>query len=393
MHPRVVLQGIEGRGRTAQRWAIPLTLLAVMSGGLSGAAFSQTASAPALPPYFSDPVAGARCLAGDGCGRSAASACVAEQTIKTAPLALQARALALSRSKLAEDCRAATAVVAPDRDKVREIYQHTPGALLSDEHLKSMRNYYAACQSPELGLNQGPVTPAQTHFLRDHIGLIVRRNNPDWPGPQPICEAARLGRFIVTAAHCFPAEARASARPGDYIPDIGFRFFDSPTIYGLTLRRFGTDKDAREEPHRDYVISEISQTPSLDEDIAPLLGIMQPFDDFVTETAHMTALLSRGHRTGAAQDFSSVTFIHKNTLCRPAHIAPDGLFLHSCLIDSALSIGAPFFQRQDGRYVFVGIHSGDTVTLQDPPLAACARGLNKYGIAIPPSVLREAFTK
>lgn len=395
MHPRVGLQSIEGRDRTAQRWAIHFALLAIMSGSLLDTAFGQTTPAPTLPSWASDAVASARCLAGEGCGRSAASACIAEQTIKTAPLALQARALALSRSKRAKDCRAAMNAVAGipgERERLREIYQSTPEALLSDRSTKEMRNYYAACLSPELALDQGPVTPAQTRFLRDHIGLIVRRNNPNWQGPQPICEAARLGRFIVTAQRCVPAEARTSARPGDYIEDIGFRFFDSPTIYGLTLRHLGTENGAREEQPRDYAILEILRTPSLNEDVEGLLGTVQLFDDFVTVTAEITAVLGSGRGSSAVKDFNSITFIHKNTLCHPAYIAPNGLFLHSCIIGSALSLGAPLFQLRNGRLVFVGIHSGDTETLPDPSLAACAPGLSKYGIAIPPTILREALS-
>jgi len=397
MHIRIVLRlllpNIEGCGRTAGRWAVQAALLIVASGALLGSAIGQTAPASSIPLWISDPVATARCLAGHGCGRSAVAACVAERTIETAPPALKAEALALSRSKPAEDCRAALAVLAPEREIIREIYRRAPQMLWSDEYIQSMRNYFAAClSSPRMALNRGPVTPAQEHFLDDHTGLIVRQNNPDWPGPQPICQAARLGQFIVTAERCLPAEIKANLRPGDYIPDLGFRFFNSPTIYGVSLHRFGTDKDIDVDQRRDYAIFKIPGTPSLQEDVEPLLGKARPLDDFVTVTAHIIGVLNRDLRTGAALNFDPATTIHKNTLCRPGYVSVDGLFLHGCLIDSALSVGAPMFQRQNGKYVFVGIHVGDTITLKEPSLAACARGLNKYGIAIPPSVLQEAFS-
>ncbi len=107
--------------------------------------------------------------------------------------------------------------------------------------------------------------------LRDHTGVIVRRNNPDWPGPQAICQAARLGRYIVTAEHCIPDDIKAKAHLGDYLPDLGFRFFDNPAIYGVNLRRLGTNKDPNEDQPHDYAVFEISDAHVLREDIEPFL--------------------------------------------------------------------------------------------------------------------------
>lgn len=392
MDQRIILR--TSKGRATERWAIRLASVTVTSVALLGSAIGQTAPASPMALWVTDPVTAAQCLAGEGCGKSAAAACVAEQTIKAAPPALKAEALAMSRSKATADCRATIAELAIDRDKYRELYQRAPRTIFSDEYVQSVRNYFAAClASPQLALNQGSVTPAQTHFLKKHTGLILRRDNPNWPGPQPICQAARLGRFIVTAERCIPEDIRAKTHAGDYVPTLGFRFLDSPTVYGIGLHRLGTDKGALAEQLRSYAIFEIPGTPALEEDIEPLLGTMQPLGDFIVITAHLTAVLSRGLQTAAAVDYTPVTTIHKNTLCRPGFVSADGLFLHSCLIDSALSVGVPLFQRQNGRYVFVGIHVGDTITLQQPSLAACAPGLNKFGIAIPPALLRDVFSK
>ncbi len=91
---RFVLQNIENAvGRRDDGWPNS-ALLTAMSGVLLGAADGQTTPASAVPlKWFSDPVAGARCL-----GRRRlwsiepkGAVCVAEPAIKATPSALKAR--------------------------------------------------------------------------------------------------------------------------------------------------------------------------------------------------------------------------------------------------------------------------------------------------------------
>jgi len=375
-----------------------LVALAV-AGFVPGAASAQTAPVPALSFVFTDPVGGARCLAGEGCGAATAGfesrplACIADEIVKTIPPYLKAEAQDLSRSALTAECRTAAEAMARRRDEIRELYARAPGAPVPDALLDAAAKYAETCLSPQLEQNHGPISLADRSFLRQHTGLILRREGPTWQSQQPVCQAARLGRYIVTARNCIFPDGGPNLRPGDTLDDIAFRFFDQPTTYSLTLRQLGGGGGPSGDQANDYAIFEIPQTPFLDEDAGPLTGSMRLFDNIFTATTNVTTMLRRGFQSGAALDFNSAAYVRMNTLCRPAYIAPDGIFLHGCQIDSVLSNGAPIFQRRDGRLVFVGIHSGDTSALKQPALAACATGLSRYGIAIPPDVIRSLAHK
>lgn len=316
----------------------------------------------------------------------AAPVCVASEGLKKIPQPLRARLLELSRAEQAGACARAVGVLSPLRYQLRDAYESAKPALLADKFVNAASDYVNACFTRNLLLDRGAVTPAEEKFMRAHIGFIVLRNNLKWEDSQPICHAVRLGRFVVTAQHCVPTNSEAYKAGAGYTPEIAFRFLDRPTNYGLVLRKLGAEKGYAEERNLDYAVLEIPNAPDLNEETAPLLGKMELFADFYNLTANIYLRVAGNVHSGAAFDFHRATRVEHSALCRPAYIAPNGIFLHACQTESGIS-GAPLFQRQNGRLVFVGIHNGVTEALEDPQLSACTRGLPNYGVIVPPEVL------
>lgn len=372
-------------------------------------------------PGPTDPVASARCLATgectkptppgidplesqrppqptDGLERTPARApaprspsvagpvCAASEGLKKIPQALREQLLTFSRTKKAGNCATAVGALAPLRDQLGDAYEKAKPELLADKFVSAVADYVDACFTRDMLLDRGALTPAEESFMRAHIGFIVLRHNLSWADSQPICHAVRLGRFVVTAQHCVPANSAAYKAGAGYTPEIAFRFLDSPTSYGLVLRKLGAEKGYAENRNLDYAILEIPAAPELAEDIAPLVGKMELFADFYNLTANIYLRVAGNVHSGAAFDFRRTTRFEHSTLCRPAYIAPNGLFLHACQTESGIS-GAPLFQRQNGRLVFVGIHNGVTEALEDPQLSACTLGLPNYGVIVPTDVL------
>jgi hypothetical protein len=311
--------------------------------------------------------------------------CAASEGLKKIPQALREHLLKLSRAEQAGACARAVSTLAPLRNQLRDAYENAKPASLADKFVSAATDYVDTCFTRGLLLDRGALTPAEEKFMRAHIGFIVLRQNLKWEDSQPICHAVRLGRFVVTAQHCVPTNSAAYKAGAGYTPEIAFRFLDRPTSYGLVLRKLGTDKGYAEERNLDYAVLEIPTAPDLNEEIAPLLGKMELFADFYNLTANIYLRVAGNVHSGAAFDFHRATRVEHSALCRPAYIAPNGLFLHACQTESGIS-GAPLFQRQNGRLVFVGIHNGVTEALEDPQLSACALGLPNYGVIVPPDV-------
>jgi len=323
---------------------------------------------------------------------AAAPICAASEGLKKIPPALRAHLLNLSRAPSAGNCSQAVGVLAPLRNQLRDAYEKSKPTSLADKFVNAATDYVNACFTRGLLLDRGDLTPAEEKFMQAHIGFIVLRQNLNWEDSQPVCHAVRLGRFVVTAQHCIPTNSEAYKAGAGYTPEIAFRFLDRPTNYGLVLRKLGSTKGYELERNRDYAILEIPAAPGLDEDIAPLVGKMELFGDFFNLTANIYLRVTAKVHSGAAFDFRRATRVEHSALCRPAYIAPNGLFLHACQTEAGIS-GAPMFQRQNGRLVFVGIHNGVTEALDDPALAACTRGLPNYGVIVPPSVLTEILRR
>ncbi len=313
--------------------------------------------------------------------------CVASEGLKKMPQALRTQLTKLSNAVNAGNCAQAVGVLAPLRNQLSDAYEKAKPTSLARKFVDAATDYVDACFTRSLLLNRGGLTPAEEKFMRAHIGFIVLRHSVSWADSRPVCHAARLGRFVVTAQHCIPSNSEAYKTGTGYTPEIAFRFLDSPTNYGLVLRKLGSRKGYELERNLDYAILEIPAAPNLDEKIAPLVGKMQLFGDFYNLTANIYLRVAAHVHSGAAFDFHRATRVEHSVLCRPAYIAPNGLFLHACQTEAGIS-GAPLFQLQNGRLVFVGIHNGVTEALEDPSLAACAHGLPNYGVIVPPSVLK-----
>lgn len=235
--------------------------------------------------------------------------------------------------------------------------------------------------------SRGDVSSADQQFLQKHIGVILLRRSLSWGDAQPICHAARLGRLVITAQHCVPSNSEAYAAGAGRTPEIGFRFLDNNTVFNLNLRKLGTKKGYVEERNRDFAILEILNLPSnLEEDINSLVGKMELFGDFYNLTSNIYQRIA--NRAQGAAELQHTARIEHSLLCRPAHIAANGIFLHACQTESGVS-GAPLFQRQNGRLVFVGIHNGVTSALDEPNLSSCKAGLPNYGITVPPEIINS----
>jgi hypothetical protein len=362
-------------------------------------ALAQTVQLP--PPTIGDLAAVTQCLTGNGCTQRPAgiesvpqSVCAADVTLKTAPELLRAEIRAFAKSEPAARCDAAQKAIAPLSEKIGTAYEHGPASVLTPEQAAAARNYVDACMAPELLSNAGPLTQNEQAYLRQVTGLIVERD-PQWGGPRPVCTAVAMGRFVITARSCLPADVTAQTERGAYLENIAFRFFNSPTLYGLSLRRFGPEVEPVFEVEHDFAVLETVATRGLrqPQGAVPRLGAMRLNDDLFALTTNIFLRVAAGIRRSTRFDLPEATRIQHSVLCRPVHIAPNGLFLHACQMASVVTRGAPLFQRQDGQLVFVGIHSGTTKSLADRSLASCAPGLPNYGIAIPPAVIVRAFVR
>ena len=264
----------------------------------------QVSLAVASLTPFNDPIAVGRCLAGQNCTgpasqisssfelmrprfgnkRGPGPPCAAEETIKSAPIALKFEVLNFMQSDFVARCRQAAIVLAPMRNKAFAATTTGPSNSFERAYVKAARNFSAECFTSRRILNHGPLTQAERNFLRQHVGLIVDRLDPRWPEARPVCEAARLGRFVITAQHCLPAGARKDEQSGSPLKAIGFRFFDRPTVFGLKLRKLGTSIDPTRDRARDYAVLEMTDAHGMDESIRSLIGTLRLFDDFIIAT-------------------------------------------------------------------------------------------------------------
>jgi len=363
-----------------------------------GSSLAQTT----LPlPAFDNLPTVVKCLSGDGCTPSPAqpgaprAICPADESIKSMPEALRSRIRDFGKTDAAVKCAIAESDMAPMAAAIRDGYEAGNDSTLNGAQLTAASRYVDDCLSPELLANAGPLSQSEQSFLNETVALIVERHNPAWGSPRPICTAIALGRFVVTARDCLPASVTSQAGRGTYLEDIALRLFSRPTLYGLVLHRFGSEIDPAFSQHNDIALLETVGAQELwrPQGATPRLGTIRLHEDLFALTTNIFLRVTANVRGGDEPDFTPATRLHHSILCRPAHIAPNGVFLHGCRLASVVTRGAPLFQRQEGRLVFVGIHAGTTETLADRSLAACAPGLPNYGIAIPPALLIRTFLK
>lgn len=365
----------------------------------------------ARPPHIPvDPVDGGNCLGGGCCSCPSAAAgngrnpedairplaapaartvraCLAERTLRDLPQDIRDAARALGSDPRAQACRKAVRALLAERVQIVEAYANGPPRAMIGEHIDTARHYAESCLDDGLLQNRRQLSAAERDYLRSHVGFIVLRLNPEWEDAQPICHAARIGRFVVTAQHCVPVDATLGGYVFGYQSDISFRFMDRPTQYGLSLRRLGTEQSFVQERHADFAVLEIVGAPELNERTShAAIGALSLFDDLILQSSNVYSRIAADIHSGTAEHFSGAVAYENSVLCRPAHVTPQGLFLHGCQTEDGTS-GAPFFQRRDGRLVFVGLHNGRTDALETPDLSACAAGLPNYGIHVAPAEL------
>lgn len=378
--------------------AIGLIAVAYVFADSDSGAFAQT---PPPSPPIGDLAAIAKCLAGEGCTRpkpgtesAPPAACAADTTVKAMPELLRARIRAFEQSNAAARCDAAQSVMAPLGEKIRDAYERDSTGTLTPEQAAATHNYIDACMTPDLLNSAGPLTQSEEAHLRRVSGLIVERD-PRWGGPRQICSAVAMGRLVITAKSCLPPDVNTQSAKGAYFESIAFQFLNSPTLYGLALRQFGSNLEPSIDPELDYAFLEIVAAPGMlpVQNSSPRFAPMRLNEDLFALTTNIFLRLAAGLGSSTKLDPSKATRTQHNILCRPAHIAPNGLFLHGCQLLSIVTRGAPLFQRQDGELVFVGIHSGATKSLANRSLASCAPGLPSYGIAIPPALIARTLLK
>lgn len=323
----------------------------------------------------------------------ASTACIASAGLKNIPQRLREQLVRISKAPTIQACAVSVATLTPLRDELYASgYQRTAEAqsrVLAGRLQRFKRaadNYVNACLKDEVMLDLGRPKLADEEFMRSHVGLILLKRGLTWDDARPVCHAARLGHLVITAQHCVPTNSEAYQAAGGPTAELAFRFLDKPQIYPLTLLDLGNGpKYVIEDRQRDYAIFKIASVArELDEEVRPLLGNIELFGDFYNLTANVYVRVAA--KDQSPTDFRQLTRMEHSTLCRPAFIGPRGMFMHACHTEAGTS-GSPFFQMQNGRLVFVGIHNGVSEALDEPGWAACAGGLPNYGVTITPGTV------
>lgn len=323
----------------------------------------------------------------------ASTACVASAGLKNIPPRLREQLLRISASRTTQACAASVTTLTPLRDELYASgYQRTAEAqnrVLAGRIQRFKRAaeiYVKSCLNDEALLDLGRPKPADQEFMQTHVGLILLKRNLTWDDARPVCHAARIGHLIITAQHCVPTNSDSYQAGSGPTAELGFRFLDKQRVYPLSLRELGNGpRYVIEDRQRDYAVFEIAtDAPELTEEVRPLLGNIELFQDFYNLTANVYVRVAAKEQTPS--DFDQLTRMEHSTLCRPAFIGPRGMFMHACHTEAGTS-GAPFFQMQNGRLVFVGIHNGVSEALDEPGWAACAGGLPNYGVTIAPGIV------
>lgn len=327
----------------------------------------------------------------------AATACIASAGLKEIPQRLRSQLLRIAGSSTTRACAASVTALSPLRDELyASDYQRTAEARSRtlagriQRFTRAAEVYVKSCLSDETLLDLGRPKPASEEFMQTHVGLILLKRDVTWDDARPVCHAARIGRLVITAQHCVPTNSESYQAGSGPTAELGFRFLDKKRVYPLTLRELGNGpKYVIEDRQRDYAIFEIATAaPELNEEVRPLLGSIELFQDFYNLTANVYVRVAA--KDQGSSDFERLTRMEHSTLCRPAFIGPRGMFMHACHTEAGTS-GSPFFQMQNDRLVFVGIHNGVSEALDEPGWAACAGGLPNYGITIKPElVLKHA---
>lgn len=319
------------------------------------------------------------------------ASCKAESALKNLPAALKKRARLLSTSPQATACSAAVTALLPFREPLFEEYERQNPRRLESKYVEMATYFKNACLSDNL-LHEGDrLSATDQEFLKRHVGLIVLRVNAEWQQPEPLCHAYRSGRFVITAQHCAPTDVMTDSYVyGKYEERIAFRYFDSPTLFGLKLRFTGT----RGEPlsnagrHRDVAVYEV-EAPEITQSFeTDRIGRPTLFGDFIVLQSNLYSRIANSVHSGASNDFMKTITTEQSILCRPAYMDAKGLFLHGCQTEGKTS-GAPIFQKRDGRLILVGLHTGRTDSIEQVDLASCAAGLPNYGVSLPLEDIRK----
>ncbi len=116
----------------------------------------------------------------------------------------------------------------------------------------------------------------------------------------------------------------AQTERGAYLENIAFRFFNSPTLYGLSLREFGSAVEPALDPEHDFALLQTVGAPEMrqPEGAVPRLGTMRLNEDLYAVTTDIFLRIAADVRSGAKLDLPGRSVFNHSILCRPAHIAP-----------------------------------------------------------------------
>jgi hypothetical protein len=288
-------------------------------------------------------------------------------------------------------CVAAATELVAMRTKDGAYTYRTSAIASGDVALKAYRatvqNYRTACFTPP-----GDVETLRSRsgtMLEPSLGFLVAEGS-DYPW----CSAAKIGRYVLTARHCF---ARETANVSQVAVPAAMRFalFSSPRMRH-TLKVSNDvhpgpllfDPDA---PAQDWLILEI-EGRSAKTDAAIAFGTPKRWQQLVVAGADTNALLiHRIDRALGAVGSGAVGHLQPRLqfgpLCRIGVIERNVIF-HPCATELGMS-GSPVFQIEDnGELTLIGVHLGGSGRLKSFCARKHEREFPNFAVLLPDEVRR-----
>lgn len=257
-----------------------------------------------------------------------------------------------------------------------------PSYLASADHALARRiveDYVGSCSK---GLSEGSVSRLLTldNQIRaaKNIGIITT--------PTQRCMGSIVNSRVLTARHCF-AKFEADAGAHDLIPIDSAIEFSTLSGESTSLSFDGSDRSPLREDQRDKdwitlaMKAPITEVPSTSLGYDPDLALLWQPLVLISMSPYVMALQNnfKSSTSTAVIDISPVCDI----------LAKDGNYVfHACQTLAGMS-GAPLLTMKDGLLTVVGVHTGDTNSVQ----TKCAQNVGgryvNYGV-VPPADLGGA---